>query len=284
MFVKKKKAGTKSSSLMTDLEEGDAPTHAAIYDAEDMKEILEDRLTSLQLKRNKQEKENIFSANTKLHKETNIGALYGIGSHKLDYSAMLEENRKALEDKSSSVKQPDFSFQPEDPMQEEELFEQTSSLVSLSKAAFVIDPNPADGSNSTPRPTYQRVQIQNELEEDFNNLKRKTNDKSRSPAAAAEDDEFITQDQQKSRMDEEFRLRKLDKALEEHKDSTKSSLLSSSPAKLRRDPHRRHPRPQDRHGRRQLHLHPDHPRLRRHGSQRVRRVRKSSHKKRHEEQ
>ena len=226
MFVKKKKAGPKSSCLMTDLDDGDAPTLSAVYEAEDSREILEDRLSLLQLKRNKQEKENIFSANSKLHKDSNSGALYGIGSYKLDYGAMFEENRKALEDKNLSTKNPDFALPLEDPMLEEDLHNLPSIFSGNAKAAFVIDTNPADTALSASKPTYKRVEIQNELDEDFNNSKSKSQDKQSTPAADAEDEEFITQDRQKSRMDEEFRLRKLDKALEEHKETNKSSLLS----------------------------------------------------------
>jgi hypothetical protein len=224
MFLKKKKAGAKSSSLMADLEDADALTRTAVYETEDAQDILEDRLTSLQLKRNRQEKENIFSANSKLHKEATAGALYGLGSHKLDYSAMLEENRKALEDKNPGLKQPDLASPTQPAMQEEDLRKQSSNPPQLANLAFRIDPNPADSSASALKPTYQRVQIQNELDDGFNNFKHKPLQTSHTPRADADEEEFVTQDQQRASMEEEFRLRKLEKALEEHQESSKSSL------------------------------------------------------------
>lgn len=276
MFLKKKKPSSKSSSLMTDIGEAEAPARPVAFDSEDAREILEDRLSAMHLRRNKQEKENIFSANSKPQKEAASGALYGLSSHKLDYSAMMEENRKALEDKDSSSKQPDFSFPPEEDTDPEELQSQPGNLAGTRKPAFLIDPRPADCAPSKPRPAYARVDIVNELEENFNNLK-KSPGVAHVPDAGLESEEFVPHDLQKRHMEEEFRLRKLDHALEEHKESSKSSRGSHSPAQLRRDPHRRRPDPQDRDGRGQLHLHSHAPGLRRHGGSGVRRVREPGH-------
>ena len=94
MFNKKKKNSNRGMTMMMDMEYENRTGN----DDEDMKDIHEDRIDAVHLKKNKQQRDNIFSTDSRIDPGIQADFVFRSGNSILDMKSIVEENKKARED------------------------------------------------------------------------------------------------------------------------------------------------------------------------------------------